>query len=204
MRIKICGITNLKDALLASAYGAWAVGFIFYKKSPRFISPNTAAKIIAKLPPFVTPVGVFVNESYRRVIKTAHLCHLSALQFHGDEPPDYCQRFKGFKIIKAVRVQRRIHLALFKKYSVDAFLLDTYHEDLFGGTGKPFDWAQAKKMRAIKIPIILSGGLNPQNIVRAYKSVHPYAVDIASGVEISPGQKSPRLLKALFQKTEIS
>ena len=197
-RVKICGITRLTDALLAVELGAWAVGFIFYKNSPRYISPENAKKIIEKLPPFVSLVGVFVNEREATVKKTALSCGLTTLQFHGDETSAYCRKFGCWKVIKAIRVKSNISPAQLKKFSADAFLFDTFIPDGYGGSGKTFNWSYLKSLTKFSTPIILSGGLNPRNIAKAVKTVSPFAVDVSSGVESAPGRKSPAKLKSLF------
>ena len=198
IRIKVCGITHQQDALVACALGAWALGFVFYKKSARFISPLEARKIIKALPPFVVPVGVFVNENEAKVQQIADFCHLRALQFHGEEPPGYCERFKGYKIIKAFRVKKRLNLTQMGSYEkIHYYLLDTYEPGRRGATGKTFDWEILRNKRFPK-PFILSGGLNPRNVAQAFKIASPYAVDVSSGVERSPGRKDERLLEDFF------
>lgn len=202
IRIKICGITNDEDALKAAALGAWALGFIFYKQSPRHIGAFKARKIIHRLPPFVTPVGVFVNHKEGAVKDIANFCGLRTLQFHGDETPEYCRRFPDYKVIKAFRVSKDYDVGILKQYPVSAFLFDTFTEAIYGGTGKPFPWDLIKKAKDFGVPIILSGGLNPDNILEAVEAVRPYAVDVNSGVEESPGIKNEKLLKELFLKTQ--
>ncbi len=198
IRVKICGITNKEDALKAVSLGAWAVGFIFYKESPRYIGPYKAKRIIELLPPLITPVGVFVNQKEGAIKDIAEFCGFKTLQFHGDESPEYCQRFKDYKIIKAFRIHKEFDFHIFSNYKASAFLLDSHEEDKYGGTGKPFDWALIKRVRNFGHPIILSGGLNAKNIKEAVEEVCPFAVDVSSGVEQSPGQKSERLLKEFF------
>jgi len=200
IKVKICGITNSEDAKRAADLGAWALGFIFYKKSPRCIGAYKARKIIDSLPPFVTPVGVFVNQKEGAVKEIAQFCGLQTLQFHGDETPDFCRRFSAYKIIKAFRVSESFDfetLAGFKNYS---FLCDAYQAGKVGGTGKTFNWSLTPKFKKYGQPIILSGGLNPQNLAQAVAEVQPYAVDVSSGVEEAPGKKSERLLNEFFQK----
>ncbi len=205
VRIKICGMTNSKDALQAASCGAWAVGFIFYKKSPRCVGAFKAQRIIDQLPPFVTPVGVFVNQKEGAVKEIAQFCGIKTLQFHGDETPEYCRRFKkGYKIIKAVRLGNQIDLDNLKKYSVDALLFDTYQEKTYGGTGQTFPWRLAKKAKVLGLPIILSGGLAPQNIREAIEDVKPYAVDVCSGVEKSPGQKNKHALQEFIDLVKLA
>lgn len=196
-KVKICGITNVDDALKAAYYGAWAVGFVFHKKSPRYVSPSKVRKIIQALPPFVTPVGVFVNLNERAVRDVCKFTGIQTLQFHGDEDVVYCKRFKGFKIIKAFRVDEHYNFSGVDAYKTDAFLFDTFKPDTFGGTGETFNWKILEKKKST-VPCILSGGLNPENIMEALDTVQPYAVDVSSGVEKSPGLKDPRLIRAFM------
>jgi len=200
VRVKICGITNERNALAAVKYGAWALGFIFYAKSPRYVTPAKAKAIIQCLPPFVTAVGVFVNEQLNVVKRIAEFCWLNALQFHGDETPAYCRKFKGYKTIKVFCIKDKLDSKNILRYKTDAYLLDTFHEKLYGGSGKTFDWSLLKSLRKLKVPIILSGGLNPSNVAGAVKTFRPFAVDVSSGVEQSPGQKSQKLLREFFEK----
>ncbi|OGX27685.1 MAG: hypothetical protein A2787_00690 [Omnitrophica WOR_2 bacterium RIFCSPHIGHO2_01_FULL_48_9] len=199
VKVKICGITNRNDALFSVELGASALGFVFYKDSPRYISPSKAKKIIEELPPFVTPVGVFVNQREGAVKDIINFCGIRTLQFHGDETPMYCRRFRGYQLIKAFRVKDDFDFNSPNKYSVAAFLFDTYQEDALGGTGKTFNWHLLSGIK-IKKPFILSGGLNPQNVLEAIQVASPYAIDVASGVERAPGQKDGHLLKEFFQK----
>ena len=187
IKIKVCGTTNLKDALFAVDSGADAIGFIFYKKSPRYILQKDAKDIVAKLPPFVETVGVFVNETSDKVNRIAEQCKLTAIQLHGDESPAFCRRIKR-RVIKAFRVKDTNSFKGMADYDVSGFLLDSYNEESKGGTGKTFDWNLA--LRAKKQgPIILAGGLNPYNVYTAIHRVKPYGVDVCSGVEKSPGIK---------------
>ncbi len=197
IKVKICGITNSKDALLAASLGAWAVGFIFYKGSPRYISPSKAKRIIDNLPPFVTPVGVFVNHREGAVRDIMKFCGIQTLQFHGDETPQYCRRFKDQKVIKAFRVKEGFDISGLSQYQVSAYLFDAYQEDQFGGGGKTFNW-ETIAGRKFNKPIILSGGLNPENVSSAIKTVFPYAVDVSSGVEEAPGKKNHKMLEQFF------
>lgn len=196
-KIKVCGTTRLKDALLAVECGADAIGFIFYKKSPRCVTERAAKEICSKLPPFVHRVGVFVNETAEKINRIADRCGLDAVQLHGDESPAFCKKIKR-RVIKAVRVKDASSLKEMPLYSVDAFLLDTYKDNQWGGTGHVFDWELA--VRAKKYgPVILAGGLNPRNVKEAVKKVQPYGVDVSSGVELSPGKKDPRKVKAFLK-----
>lgn len=198
IRIKICGITSLEDASLAIEAGANALGFIFYEKSPRFITVQKAANICAALPPFVSRVGVFVNEIEYPIEKALNDCGLDTLQFHGDEPPGFCQKFPA-KSIKAFRLKDAESLKQITDYDVDAWLLDSYSEKMQGGTGKTFNWDYAIAAKKHGRPIILSGGLNTENVVQAIQKVQPYAVDVSSGVELSPGKKDSQKLFAFMR-----
>lgn len=198
IRVKICGITNHEDAQMAVAAGASALGFIFHKKSPRYVSPSKVRPIIEALPPFVTPVGVFVDHSEHAVRDICRLTRISTVQFHGEESPGYCKRFKNFKIIKAFRVRDTFDFKSVLQYKVDAYLFDTFSETEAGGTGTTFNWDLLKNYKFDK-PVILSGGLNHANVHQAVEAVHPYAVDVSSGVEKSPGTKDYRLVNAFCQ-----
>ncbi len=197
VRIKICGITNIEDALLASTLGADAIGFVF-AESPRRIDVEVGEKITSSLPLFVCRVGVFVNEDEKMVKNIASTCGLDVLQFHGSESPHYCGCFSQ-RVIKALRVKNFGDLDTLRKYDVDAFLLDTFTEKSYGGTGKTFNWEIAKKAKDFGKSIILSGGLNPKNVTRAINSVQPYAVDVSSGVEERPGKKDPGKIRSFIE-----
>ncbi len=200
-RVKICGITNKDDALAAAKLGAWALGFIFYKQSPRYVSPFKAKKIIDELPPFVTPVGVFVNLKEGAVMDIAEFCGISTLQLHGDESPQYCRRLKKFKLIKAFRVKEDFNISGLGEYPVSAYLFDGHEKGVFGGTGKTFDWDIIKEKKIPK-PVILSGGLSPENVASAVRGLSPYAVDVSSGVEKEPGKKDFGKMEILFRNLE--
>jgi phosphoribosylanthranilate isomerase len=198
-KVKICGITNLEDAKLAVDLGADALGFIFYQKSPRYITVPKAADICNALPPFVAKVGVFVDELEFEIEKALQDCLLTVLQFHGEEPPGFCQKFPA-KSIKAIRVRDEASLAAAEEYDVDALLLDTYTAGQQGGTGRTFDWSLAVKAKERLTPlIILSGGITPENVQAAIRQVQPYGVDISSGVESAPGKKDPEKLRRFFE-----
>jgi len=194
--IKICGITNLDDARLAVELGADMVGFIFYAKSARAISREVAAQICGAVT--VEKVGVFVNETEANIRQTFQECGLTMLQFHGDESPAFCRRFSAKKI-KAIRVRDAESLRTAAEYDVDALLLDTYTDCQRGGTGKTFDWSLAAQAKSLGRPIILSGGLTPDNVRDAIRTVQPYAVDVASGVEREPGRKNPEKLRRFVE-----
>jgi phosphoribosylanthranilate isomerase len=199
VRIKICGITNLEDALLAAELGADALGFIFYAKSPRKVDAETARAIIAQLPPFVAAVGVFVDEAAAVVQELAAKVRLDWVQLHGQESPDYC-RTLGYKVIKAFRIQDEDSMRQLAGYqgAAQALLLDTYKKGQVGGTGEIFDWHLARKAKKYG-PIILAGGLTADNVAQAIATVLPAAVDAASGTEAAPGKKDPAKLRAFFE-----
>jgi len=186
VRIKICGITRLEDALEAVRLGADALGFNFWLGSKRYLTPAAASALIARLPPFVTPVGVFVNQSEEEILAAARESGIRVLQLHGEEPPALCARLP-LPVVKAIPVQAVKSLAALASYEVAAFLLDTPSRG-FGGSGQAFDWSLAKGVSEIA-PIVLAGGLTPENVAEAIAAVNPYAVDVASGVERSPGVK---------------
>lgn len=196
-RVKICGLTNLEDALAAVELGANALGFVF-AKSPRRISPESAAKIVRSLPPILTCVGLFVDESPETVRKTAEECQLSALQFHGNESPDYCRQFM-IKAIKAFRLRDENSLKAIPHYQVDAYLLDTYVEGTPGGTGESFNWDLALQAKKFARPIILAGGLTPDNVAEAIRKVRPYGVDVSTGIEAEPGRKDYKKVKEFIK-----
>ena len=189
VKVKICGITNLEDARHAVACGADALGFVFYPESPRYVEPDLARQIIAALPPFVTCVGLFVNERPSRIVEIVNHCGLDVIQLHGDETPEECS-FPPYRVIKAVRVAQQTETAPLPTYPVSALLLDALVPGQFGGTGKVCDWNFAARVSAQQT-IVLAGGLTPDNVAAAIKAVMPYAVDVSSGVEKAPGQKDP-------------
>ena len=199
----MCGTTRLEDAEAAVRYGVDVLGFIFYSKSPRNISIEQAARIIKKIPPFIDRVGVFVNAPIKEVQASAE-AGLSYLQLHGNESVEYClqlrQKLPFCGLIKAFRVGEESRAEDFTPYNdcVDAFLLDTYMQGAKGGTGKVFDWSIIKELK-LQRPIILAGGLSPENVVSAIAEVQPFAVDINSGVESQPGVKDHARLKEVLQ-----
>jgi phosphoribosylanthranilate isomerase len=197
MKIKICGITNMEDALLAAELGADALGFIFVKTSPRHIRPSAARKIIQELPLFVVPVGVVADEEHDEILELIEETGICCVQLHGNESPKQLAKFP-VPVYKSFRVDKEFNLETLQRYKGSAYLLDTYVEDTLGGTGKTFDWDIAVKAKAYG-RIILAGGLTPENIAEALKKVQPYAVDVNSGVESAPGQKDKNKLERLFK-----
>lgn len=196
VKIKICGITNVEDAAWVANLGADYLGLNFAKTSKRKISAEKAQQIINTLPPYIEKVGLFANEDPEIVERVLADCKLDVLQFHGDEGPEYCNRFKGrAKIIKAFRVKDEQSLSQIPQYDVDFYLLDTFMEEALGGTGQTFNWDLAVQAKQFERPIFLAGGLNPENVVEAIKKVQPYAVDVSSGVESSPRRKSVELMQ---------
>ena len=186
-KVKICGITNVEDALQAVEAGADALGFVFYAKSPRFVTPHEVQKIVAELPPFVTTVGLFVNEPVARVRRAMVAAQLDVVQLHGDEQAGDCL-VEGFPVIKALRVKDASSLAGLDRYQVSAILLDAWSDEHYGGSGLSFDWQLAERLTG-KRPLILAGGLKVENVIDAVRQVRPYAVDVSSGVEERPGKK---------------
>ncbi len=208
-KIKICGITNAKDALWATNLGADYLGFNFFKQSPRKISPELARKIIAELPPFICPVGILVNEEIKTILKIVKKCNLSLIQLHGEETPENCEQIRlqikdyRLQIIKAFKVRDEKSLEIIPQYleKVDYLLLDTYLEEVEGGTGETFNWDLALKVKELtgSRPIFLAGGLTPENVQGAISKVHPYAVDVASGVERLARRKDYEKMKNFIQ-----
>jgi phosphoribosylanthranilate isomerase len=199
--IKICGITNLDDALVAVDAGADALGFNFYKPSPRYVTPQTAREIISQLPKQILTVGVFVNEpSPQTVEDLAREANVSAIQLHGDESPAYCHDLKPRYVIKALAAGPDFDAARAAEYDVEAILLDTKDDTLRGGTGRVFDWSIAQRVRKIVPKLFLAGGLSLENIEHALAAVDPHGVDACSGLEERPGKKSHERLRT-FVKT---
>jgi phosphoribosylanthranilate isomerase len=188
-RIKVCGITRLNDAMAASAVGVDGLGFIFIKKSPRYIEPDQAREIVRQLPPFVDAVGVFLNEEATVVQEIARYCRLTLVQLHGEETPAYCRSLSR-QVLKVVRVGPDFDQAILRSYeeAVHAFLFDTFHKEVAGGTGLTFDWDLLAEVQPHR-PVILAGGLHAGNVAEAIRQVKPYAVDVNSGVESAPGIK---------------
>lgn len=197
VRVKICGITNIEDAFAAVDYGADALGFVFFPGSPRYVSPATAREITSSLPPFVTTIGVFANEGQAKIREIMQSAGIDVLQLHGDEGPEMTGVWH--RIIRALRVKDFTDLKPLEEWSkVSAFLLDTFSPDQFGGTGQIFNWDIAVEAKRFG-KIILSGGLNPDNIGRAVARVAPYAVDVSSGIEEKKGKKDLKKMKLFIE-----
>lgn len=200
VRVKICGLTNLDDARAAIDAGADALGFIFYSGSARYVTPAAAARIIAQLPPFISRVGVFVDESLESILEIAHTSGIDTIQLHGSESPELCDALarESFKVIKAFRIKDQDSLKQLKNFRTSAFLLDSYVPGQLGGTGAKFNWDLAIQAATFGTPIILAGGLVPENIRDALSKVGPYAVDVSSGVESAPGKKDLEKVRAFI------
>jgi phosphoribosylanthranilate isomerase len=200
VKVKICGITNIEDALHAAGCGADALGFVFYDRSPRCLTPEAARGIIAELPPFVTAVGLFVNETPERIRQIADFCGLDVLQLHGDEGPADCD-FASRRVVKALRVKKAASLDGHAAYAVSALLLDAWVAGTYGGTGERFNWELAAAV-ARQRPVILAGGLRAENVAAAVRTVRPYGVDVSSGVEAAPGKKDPAKVEAFIRNAK--
>ncbi len=199
VRVKICGVTNLPDALSAVEAGADALGFMFYAPSPRYVRPETAREITRFLPPFVTRVGVFVDASEERVAEVTRMVGLHAVQLHGRETASFCRRFTDVDVIKAFRMDGPGALQRLGEFREQTWLLDSYVKGAFGGTGQTFNWDLACEAVRLGGRVILAGGLTPENVSRAVAAVRPYAVDVSSGVEVAPGRKDVAKLRAFVQ-----
>ena len=204
-KIKICGITNLEDAQVAVHAGADALGFIFFSQSPRVVEHTVVKTIVNQLPPFVLPIGVFVNEEQCVVRNIMEECRLGLAQLHGDETPSYCETL-GRPVLKGIRLRDRgsfLALAEYKGRSgVRGFVLDAFSESAYGGTGKVADWGLAAEATKAA-PILLAGGLSPENVQEAIQKVQPYGVDVSSGVEASPGKKDPIKVQAFIRAAQL-
>lgn len=199
-RVKICGITNLEDAMLAAEFRADALGFNFYERSPRYIGPNEAKLIAMELPEQIMKVGVFVNASIETIVDVSHTVGLDLLQLHGDETGEQVDRIKKKTqkdVIKAFRISDGFSSNAISDFDVDAILLDAYSPDEYGGTGKTLDWELARSLSVGRL-VYLAGGLDAKNVADAIKVVRPFAVDVASGVESHPGKKDPKKLEAFI------
>ena len=200
VRVKICGITNIEDALMAVEAGADALGFVFVEQSPRCVSPQKAAAIVSALPPFIQTVGLFVDADIERVNWVADFCGLDIIQLHGDEAPDFCTEVRR-RVVKAFRVKDAGSLSSLASYQVAGYLLDAWSPAAHGGTGKAFDWSLARDAACTR-PIILAGGLSPENVRDAVDFVQPYGVDVSSGVESSPGKKDPEKVREFIRNAK--
>ena len=200
VKIKICGITCLEDALVAIDAGADALGFVFFPKSPRHVFPEQAAAIIRRLPPFVQTVGLFVDEDPETINRTADQCGLDIVQLHGGESPAFCDSVRR-RVIKVFRVKDMASLDPMGGYRVSAFLLDAWSPAAHGGTGQTFNWEIAAHA-AEAGRIILAGGLTPDNVAGAVRQVRPYGVDVSSGVEAAPGQKDPAKVREFIRNAK--
>jgi len=199
-KVKICGITNVEDALAAVEAGAEMLGFNFYRRSPRYIEPSAARRIVGCLPAGVLSVGVFVNEEGpEAVTRLASEAGVGAAQLHGAESPEFCAALGGLEVIKALRVGEDFEVESVAAFPVGAVLLDAHVAGEWGGTGHTFDWARARLARGLAARLILAGGLTPSNVAAAVAAVGPFAVDACSGVEIAPGRKSPALMRRFVE-----
>jgi len=201
VRVKICGMTNVREARIAADLGADALGFNFFKGSPRYVKPARAKAIIAALPPLVMAVGLFVDAHPDDIMSTVATCGLDAVQLHGDETPRQVDAIRGVRRIKAIRVADARDVARCRRYRAEAYLLDTYVRGEYGGTGKVFDWELAREAGQFG-PIILAGGLAPDNVEEAIRIVHPYGVDTASGVETAPGRKDKDMMQEFILRAK--
>ena len=205
VKVKVCGITNAEDAWAAVEAGADALGFIFYEQSPSYVVPAVASRIIAELPPLIVTVGVFVNEGMATIRSIMDTCGLAMAQLHGDENASYCHELSR-PSMKALRLKDRGSLLALAEYQgrggVRGFVLDTFSELTYGGTGQVTDWALAADV-AKSTRILLAGGLTPDNVTEAIRAVRPYGVDVSSGVEAAPGKKDPAKIRAFLEAVRV-
>ncbi|MFC1793724.1 phosphoribosylanthranilate isomerase [Planctomycetota bacterium] len=196
VKVKICGITNIDDAVAAMDMGADMLGFNFYPDSPRYVTPQQATDIINKLPAFMDTAGVFVNASVEQIHETNSVCHLDWVQLHGDEDPDFCRSLlsHNVKTMKAIRVKDQTDIEKADSFFTDAVLLDAFDPDKYGGTGLTFDW---NVIGHIGKRVFLAGGINPDNAAAAVK-LGVYGIDVCSGIEAEPGKKDHDKMKQLF------
>ncbi len=197
VRVKICGITSVEDALSACDAGADALGFVFWRKSARFVDAERAKAIVASLPPFIKTVGVFVDEEMGTLLETIGKVGLDVVQLHGSEPPEFCRRINR-PVVKVFRVKEEGITGELSRYHVSAYLLDTYQEGIPGGTGDTYNWDLAIKAKEYG-RIILAGGLTPENVKGAIEKVRPYGVDVSSGVEKSAGKKDSNKMRMFIE-----
>jgi phosphoribosylanthranilate isomerase len=200
MRVKVCGITNPEDAVLCEHHGADALGFIFYPRSKRYISPSQAAEIITHLSPFIVKVGVFVNEDPDHINKIALQIGLNCAQLHGEEPPTYIEKI-NFPVIKSFRVDREFDYSVLNQYTGCSFLLDAYSLDGYGGTGRSFDWHRIP--HNLRRNIILAGGISADNIEEIFNKIAPNAIDLSSSLESCPGKKDSIKTREFFEKFKV-
>ncbi|WHZ21832.1 MAG: Phosphoribosylanthranilate isomerase [Nitrospira sp.] len=205
VKVKICGLTNAEDAAAAVEAGADAVGFVFHKKSPRCAEAAVVKGIVKTLPPFVLPIGVFVNEDAKVVRDVVDSCGLALVQLHGDETAAYCEAL-GRPVLKAIRLKDRRSFLILAEFQgragVRGFLVDAFSSDAYGGTGQVADWALAAEASSAA-PVLLAGGLTPENVSQAILQVRPYGVDVSSGVEASPGKKDHEKVRAFVRAVRL-
>jgi phosphoribosylanthranilate isomerase len=204
-KVKVCGMTNLADAEHAADHGAWAIGLIHHRESPRYVAPEVAEEIGATLKRRCEVAGVFVNSTLEEVIEAAERGHLTLLQFHGEEGPAFCTeaaRRTGAKVMKAMRVTSAADVQAAEAFRTDFHLFDAYWHGIHGGTGRSFDWDLVARRRS-KVPMVLAGGLTAENVAKALELVKPYAVDVVSGVEAEPGRKDHRLVEAFLEAAGV-
>jgi len=201
VKVKICGITNIDDAMAAVDFGADALGFVFHRKSPRYVLPERAASIIKELPPFIQTIGVFADETRENIEAVISGARIDLVQLHGDEPPEMCGLTR--RVIKAIRIKSLDSLAPLAEYKrhISGFLLDAYAPDQLGGTGKIFNWDIAVEAKQFG-RIILAGGLTPDNVAEAVKYVKPYGVDVSSGVEQKKGKKDLKKVELFIERAK--
>jgi phosphoribosylanthranilate isomerase len=204
-KVKVCGMTNLADAEHAADHGAWAIGLIHHRESPRYVAPEIAEEIGAALKRRCEVAGVFVNSTLEEVIEAAERENLTLLQFHGEEGPAFCNeaaRRTGAKVMKAMRVTSAADVKAAEAFRTDFHLFDAYWHGIHGGTGRSFDWDLVARRRS-KVPMVLAGGLTAENVAKALELVKPYAVDVVSGVEAEPGRKDHRLVEAFLETAGV-
>jgi phosphoribosylanthranilate isomerase len=202
VRVKICGITNFEDAAASVEAGAHALGFNFFPDSPRYIEPPAARRIIDRLPASVFTVGVFVNEPGDDVMRFANIAGVQAVQLHGDESPAYCRELQGLFVIKALRVSSDFTPEQAARYETEAILLDGFTTRAYGGAGQSFDWSVAARTRPLVAKLFLAGGLDANNVAEAIACAQPYAVDVCSALEITPGQKDQARVRAFIKAAQ--
>jgi phosphoribosylanthranilate isomerase len=199
-QVKLCGITNIADAMVAVEAGADLLGFIFYPPSPRYVTPEQARSMVDRLPPSVTPVGVFVNEAVETITRMAHTSGVQIVQLHGEESPALCQQLP-WRVVKTFRFTAHVRPEIMQHYAVEAFLIEGFHADVYGGGGAQADWHRVALLHTYG-RIILAGGLTPDNVGDAIRTVRPYAVDVCSGVEAAPGKKDWQKVRAFIARAK--